>query len=282
MEKSVVRAKLDVIFKMLFSEHLDLLHELLAGLLRLPRDSIKNIVIKNSEIVPDSVCGKFVRMDLNMDVDGKLINVEMQYGRDYNFRERTLFHWSKLYSGELKSGNDFSLLKPTVCIGIVDFNMFDCKEFHSHFTLMEKTRHEVLTEKCGIHFFELTKISKEINKDDITELWLQLINAETKEELEMLEQTGVAPIQKAVYVLHKMSEDEKIQEIARLREKAAFDEATAIHYERKEEREKWQAVIMDKDSQLADMGSQIADMGSQIADKDAIIAELQAKLKNFS
>ena len=261
MAKSTIRAKLDIIFKMLFSQNLDLLHELLAGLLRLPKDSIKNIVIKNSEIVPDSISGKFVRMDLNMDVDGKLINVEMQYGKDYHFRERTLFHWSKLYSGELKSGNDFSLLKPTICIGIVDFKMFDCEEFHSHFTVMETTRHEILTDKCGIHFFELTKISKKANKDNLMELWLQLINAETKEELDMLAQTGVAPIQRAVHVLHKMSEDEKIQEIARMREKALHDEATlmsgAERHGAEIEREKWQGVLAEKEAQIAELQAKL-------------------------
>ena len=234
MQKSAIRAKLDIIFKILFSENIDLLHELLAGLLRLPIDSINNIVIKNSEILPDNISGKFVRMDLNMDVDGKLINVEMQYGKDYSFRDRTLFHWSKLFSGELKSGNDFSLLKPAICINIVDFKMFDCKEFHSHFTVMEKTRHEELSDKCAIHFFELPKIGKKVNKDDMAELWLQLINAETEEELEMLSQTGVAPIQKAVYILHKMNEDEKIREVARIREKALHDEATAMSGARQE------------------------------------------------
>ena len=277
MVKSVIRVKLDVIFKMLFSENLDLLHELLSGLLELPKESIKNIVIKNSEILPDGLYGKLVRMDLNMDVDGKLINVEMQYGKDYNFRERILFHWSKLYSGELKSGFDFSELKPTICIGIVDFNMFDCEAFHSDFTVMERSRHEVLTEKCGVHIFELPKISKKVNKDNLMELWLQLINAETEEELEMLEQTGVMPIQKAVYVLHKMSEDEKIQEAARLRERALLLESEMRRVERREgledglregmesERKKWQGIVADI-----------------IADKDAQIAELQAKLRGLS
>jgi len=229
LAKSAIRAKLDIIFKKLFSENIDLLHELLAGLLRLPKESIKNIVIKNSEILPDSISGKFVRMDLNMAVDDKLINVEMQYGIDTRYKDRTLFYWSKLFSGELKSGGDFSLLKPTICINIIDYPIFDCKGFHSHFTVMEKTRHEELSDKCAIHFFELSKISKKVNKDDMTELWLQLINAETEEELEMLSQTGIAPIQKAVYVLHKMNEDEKLQEMARLREKALHDEATALH-----------------------------------------------------
>jgi predicted transposase/invertase (TIGR01784 family) len=197
-----------------------LLTDLLSSLLAIPIESIKNVVIKNSEILPDSVTGKFVRMDLNMEVDGKLINIEMQYGKDYQFKDRALFHWSKLYGGGLQGGEDYKDLKHSICINIVDFKMFDCEEYHSHFTLMEKNRHEELTDKCAIHFFELTKIGKKPNKDNKMELWLQLINAESEEEFEMLKQTGVAPIQEAVYVLYQMSEDEKIQEMARMREKA--------------------------------------------------------------
>ena len=45
-----------------------------------------------------------------------------------------------------------------------------------------------------------------------------------REELDMLQQTDVQPIQKAVMIIHEMSDDEKIQELARLREKALCDE----------------------------------------------------------
>ena len=227
MEK-VVKVKLDIIFKKLFSENIDLLHELLSSLLKLPKDSIKNIVIKNSEILPDSMTGKFVRMDLNMEVDDNLINVEMQYGNDSRYKDRALFYWAKLYSGELQSGEDYSKLKQSICINIVNFQIFDCPEYHSRFAVTEETRHEKLTDKCAIHFFELKKISKKANKNDLAELWLQLINAETEEELDMLEKTGVDSIQKAVYVLHQMSDDEKVREMARIREKALHDEASAM------------------------------------------------------
>lgn len=37
---TLLKVKLDVIFKKLFSENIDLLHDLLAGLLKLSRDSI--------------------------------------------------------------------------------------------------------------------------------------------------------------------------------------------------------------------------------------------------
>lgn len=72
---------------------------------------------------------------------------------------------------------------------------------------MEKNRHEILTDKFGIHFFELKKIGKSPNKDNPMELWLQLINAETEEELDMLETTNVQEINKAILVLRELNAD---------------------------------------------------------------------------
>ncbi len=44
----------------------------------------------------------------------------------------------------------------------------------------------------------------------------------------MLEQTNVPIMQKAVSVIYDMSEDTRVKEIARLREKALHDEASAL------------------------------------------------------
>ncbi len=78
------------------------------------------------------------------------------------------------------------------------------------------------------------------------ELWLQLINAEIEEELTMLQETNVPVIQKAVMVIHKMSADEKIQEIARVREKALHDEASALKGAREEGAANRETEIIDK------------------------------------
>ena len=112
----VIRAKLDVIFKKLFTENIDLLHDFLASVLRIPYESIKNVKIRNSEILPSIIDGKLSRMDIKMQVDNRLINIEMQYGTEANYRERSLFLWSQLFAGELKSGNDYKELKQSICI----------------------------------------------------------------------------------------------------------------------------------------------------------------------
>lgn len=239
MGRDVISAKLDIIFKKIFSldENEDLLHDFLASLLEIPYNDIKKIEVRNSDVLPETAEGKFSRMDLKLLVDDRLVNVEMQIRAQPDFNDRVLYYWSKMYSGDLRSGEDYSELKQSISINIINFNMFDCAEFHSHFKLLETNRHEVLSDKCSIHFFELKKINRAVNKNNRMELWLQLINAESEEELTM----NVPAIQKAVMVIHKMSADEKLQEIARMREKALHDEASALKGAREEGREEGRA-----------------------------------------
>lgn len=112
----------------------------------------------------------------------------------------------------------------------MNFNLFDCDDICSKFSLYEETRHEQLTDKCSILFFELTKVNNKVDKNDRKKLWLQLINAETEEELNMIDNAGVPEVKKAVEFLHDMSADDKMREIAREREKTLLDWNSAINY----------------------------------------------------
>ena len=230
-ENRIVKLKLDVIFKSMFGResNKDVIASFLASILEIPRESIQEIIMDNVELIPDNFANKFSRVDLKMQVDKRIVNIEMQVCKEEDFSERTLYYWSKIYSDDLKSGQNYGDLKETICINIVNFNLFECENFHSHFKVMEKNRHEVLSEKFAIHFFELKKIGKKPNKDNLMELWLQLINAETEEELAMLEQTNVKEIKDAIFILREISADEKMRYIADMREKALHDEVSAIN-----------------------------------------------------
>lgn len=57
---------------------------------------------------------------------------------------------------------------------------------------------------------------------------MQFLNASSEEEFEVLKQTNVPIMNKAVNLIYDMSEDSKIREMARLREKALHDEASAL------------------------------------------------------
>lgn len=234
---NVVKAKLDIIFKKLFTSDDEVLKAFVSDILDIPKETITEIKVENPEILPSMIDGKQAQLDLKMSVDDKIVNVEIQLCDKGNFRDRSLYYWSKIYTDELKKGEDYTDLKKTISINILNFNLFDCEEVYSEFSMLEKTRHELLTDKCSILFFELRKVNNKVDKNNRKELWLRLINAETEEELDMLDKTGVPKIRKAVVILHEMSADEKMREMARLREKAILDERSAINFAKKEGRE---------------------------------------------
>ena len=228
MARNVISAKLDIIFKKIFTENEDMLHSFVASMLEIPQERIKEIKITNPELPPETLAGKFSRLDLSLKVDDKLVNVEIQVKNDADYRDRTLFYWAKLYSSELKSGEDYSELKQTITINIINFNMFNTDDYHTEVAAMIKGTGEVFSDKFSIHFFELKKVGRKPNPNNSRELWLQFINADSEEEFEMISQTNVPIMKKAVNVIYDMSEDTKIREIARLREKALHDEASAL------------------------------------------------------
>lgn len=228
MGRNVISAKLDIIFKKLFTENQDMLHSFVASMLDIPPESITEIKIENPELPPETLSGKFSRLDLSLKVDDRLVNVEIQVKNDADYRDRTLFYWAKLYSSELKSGEDYSELKQTITINIINFNMFDGNDYHTEISAMIKGTNEIFSDKFGIHFFELKKLGRKPNPKSSRELWLQFINADSEEEFDMIEATNIPIMQKAVRVIYDMSEDSKLREIARLREKALHDEASAL------------------------------------------------------
>ena len=238
MARNIVKAKLDIIFKKLFTDEVNqhILLAFLSDILEIPYESINNIIVLNSEIMPENIIEKYSRMDIKMTVDGnRLINVEMQIKDEGDYKDRSMYYLSKLYSNQLKSGDGYGKLNQCISINVLNFILFDeWADFHSSFRMREDKRNSVLTDNFIAHYFELKKIGKNFDKNNKQELWLRLINAETEDELDMLQQTGVKSIQDAVVVLHKMSADEKTRELAEMREKALHIEATEKSYARAE------------------------------------------------
>ena len=228
MGRRLISAKLDIVFKKFFTDNKDMLQEFIADMLEIPSESIKEIIITNPELVPEEVGGKFSRLDLNLNVDDSLVNIEVQINSEDDFRDRTLFYWAKLYGSELKSGEDYRQLKKTITINIVDFNMFSGTDFHNEIVTSIKGTDEIFSDKFSMHFFELKKVGKSITSNNRRELWMHFFNADSEEDFEMLKQTNNTVIEKAVNVIYDMSEDTRMREMIRMREKALHDKASEL------------------------------------------------------
>ena len=236
-KNQIVKPKIDVVFKKLFgdpaNEHI--LKAFIASMLGIDKNRITEISFDNVEMIPDFADEKFGRVDVKVTIDRKdKVNIELQavWFRDY--KDRSLFYWSKLYTYGMKKGLPYGNLSRTICINIVGFNVFKCEEYKSHFTLREVTRNEVYSDKMNIYFYELNKLpplTEENEKDPVLQ-WLRLINAETEEDLDMLENTNIPEIKDAVNVVRFFSGDKQMQHDAFEREMAILDHEASIAAER--------------------------------------------------
>ncbi len=222
--------KIDVVFKTLFSDYdnRDILKDFLASVLDIDTDDINEVHVVNTEILPETLEQKYSRLDIAMIIDEKTINIEMQVKKLNDFRERVLFYWSKLYTNDLREGQSYKNLRQTISINILDYKMFDCEEYHSVFMLKELNRNELLTDKCRFDFLELPKVSQDSKQVKRLERWMRFFNLKNEEDVKMIAKTDDKIMNKAIFVLEKMSADDKMREVARVRERALHDEASYI------------------------------------------------------
>ena len=240
-KKSKVTPKLDLVFKKIFGDvrNTDILTDFLATVLEINPSEITEVEILDNEVVPDVLISKFSRLDLRITINRTTsVNIEIQVLNYGNYKERTLFYWAKMYTGELQKKEDYLNLKNTIAINVIDFNLFDCKEYHSTFKIFEEHRQELLTDKFRIDFLELRKAKECKERGSMTDkkqMWMDFLNtnAEDDETLERLA-SGSPVMQKAVAVLRKMSADEKELYEIEQREKAVRDEVSARAYERQQ------------------------------------------------
>ena len=266
--------KTDTLFKMLFVKNPDLLKQLVCDLLKIPINSISQFEITNPEMPPEAMGEKFCRLDIYMIVGGQHVTLEIQVRDEKDYPDRVLFQWARAYSNSLESGGDYKNLPRTVIISIIDFLLLDCTEFHSEFRPLEVSRHEELTDKMSLHFFELKKLSDDINANNMLQLWLALFKAETQEELDKIKALEVAAMEKAINAYNTVTVSPEFRELERLRSLARHNEASALRYARDEgkleERKKWQGVVANKESVISDKDAEIARLKAQLESNNAL------------
>lgn len=76
----IVMLKFGMIFKRVFGDEndKDIIATFISGLLEIPRSSIRSIYINNVKLTPEFLDQKFNRLDLKLDIDGRIVNIEMQ------------------------------------------------------------------------------------------------------------------------------------------------------------------------------------------------------------
>lgn len=238
----LLKPKNDVVFQKLFNKDNPRITKAFVEAL-LDKKVDKIVINEDKELIGETLKDKTGILDLQLDIDDKeKVDVEVQLINRSNFTERLLFYFSKLYIKDIDRGDDYTTAKRVILIAIIDYELELAKTIEKMETIWSLREKEypklMLTDLIEIHIIELEKVRKiyEQDKYNAKAQWMLFLDdPNSKEVLEIMEKNE--EIKEAVVEVHKMSEDEKMQRIAYLRQKAILDEK-AIYKAGLEQRDK--------------------------------------------
>jgi predicted transposase/invertase (TIGR01784 family) len=213
--------KLDVVFSFLFGaeQNRHLLVALLDSVLQLEAPIVSVELLPPRPDVQDAE-EKVVALDIRARlVSGEYVDVEMQTRRHPALRERVLFYWGRMYTGQVRRGRPYSGLRRCIVVLIADFVEFESGDFHSVFQVLERKTGKLFSSNLEVHLLELPKIRDAFGGADEPELlaWCKFLSADTDEQLEALAMQY--PIFKyAKDALEDLSGDPEVRELAVRRE----------------------------------------------------------------
>ena len=225
----LLKPKNDIVFQNLFTKNnVGITKAFAEALLEEKIDKIS--INEDKELLRENPNDKLGILDLEIDVNNtEKVDVEIQLVDKKNFVQRLLFYFSKLYQSQIKKGSNYMDAKRVVLIAIIDYP-FDLtesiEEMETIWQIMEKThRNLVLTNYFELHILELEKVRNTYLKDKNNEKaqWMLFLDDPNSMEVQEIMEDN-KEIKEATVVVRKMSEDEKMQRLADLREKAIMDE----------------------------------------------------------
>ncbi|QAA31083.1 Rpn family recombination-promoting nuclease/putative transposase [Clostridium manihotivorum] len=235
-DKMILDPKNDVVFQKIFGspENEDILISFLNALLeRTEKEKIKHVEYVDTKLSDiEAIDDKIGILDVRVVTEkGIHINIEIQLINRYNMINRTLFYWSRLYSNQIKKGENYKNLNKTITINILNFNYIDSKKYHTTYHLWEDEEKTKLTDILEIHFVELPKfLDEKTELNNSLNMWLAFLTKPEKEVSKM----GEPAIRKAITVLDMLSRDPETVRRAELRMKQILDEKSMVEGAREE------------------------------------------------
>ncbi len=228
---SKITPKNDVIFKKIFGARGNegILKSFLESILDIEIESL--VVDLGTELLPDFYDGKLSRLDVRATLnDGTIVNIEVQTNMHDYTDKRSLAYWSKVYLEQFKQGQNYKNANKTICIWILDGQVYDFPEYHSKWKVAEVTNGQTkYFDDFEIHVIELQKFRKlDIIEPKKKEFWLWFIDHTKKEMVEMSSYT-LEEIKKAKAEYEKMiAEEPELQHFLMREEFAAMDRAQEL------------------------------------------------------
>ena len=252
----------DFLFKTFLQRNNKALKGLIASLLHTPVNKIKSVEVLSTLAEGDSITDKTVIMDILVSFNNNsIINLEMQVINEHNWPERSLTYLCRTFN-HLNQGDHYSLIRPVIQIGFLDFTLFpDAPEFYSTYKMMNEKTHAIYSSKFVLSVVNLTCIdlATEDDKQYQIDHWASLFKSTTWEEIKMLAEKNEY-IKEAADTIFQLTRDQQIRRQFEARE----------DFLRREREKQWRLETLTAEN--TDLKTENSDLKSKIAALEAALA----------
>ena len=280
--KHNIDPKVDCVFKALLGKEENsnlLVHFLNAVLGSELSEPIVSVVIINPYNDKEFLDDKLTIVDVKAnDQSGRIYQIEVQLAYYSDLPARMVYTWGDIYCKQLKSGNDFSNLKPTYSIWLMGKNAIKDDDKYVHAYKLRDDTGKLLTDHGGIWLLELEKFSA-VHVENEQERWLQFFKTgnSLNDEQELPEWMNTQEMRQAMGTLRQFSEKDKNYFAYQARQNYLRQQMT-VYGELDAVKLREQRVIAERDALAVREQAAQADKAAAQAEKAAVQAEKEAAI----
>ena len=155
--------------------------------------------------------------------------VEMQRKDLGNFTKRSLYYTSKAYTAQLPKGKDYSSLKKVYFIGILNFDIFENKNYISRHLIINQETNTQDLDDFEFSFIELPKFKKKLEElETILDKWIYFIKNASDLTLIPKQYENIQEFQEAFDIATQTTWNAKELEVYEYMSLKEFDEINAL------------------------------------------------------
>lgn len=209
-------------------------------------ETVRRTTVIETELRRESEDDKLGILDVLVELeDGTRMNMEMQVPYFEYWANRVLFYVSKIYTGQIKKGDDYDKLRKCIHVSILDFIHFpQDNRCYRRITLCDVETGEQYTDLMELHVLELKKLPPEDQNENGVIRWMRFLGGKNRKEFEDMAE-----------------KDEYIKEAYEDLKKRSLDEQKRLEYEVR------QKAIRDHNSQMKSAERRGEKRGIEIGEK---------------
>ena len=160
--------------------------------------------------------------------NGVQMDLEMQVESYEFWANRSVYYVSKMYTEQIKEGEDYDKLQKCIQVGILCFPLFEDNKCYRRITLCDTESGEEYTDLIEMHVLELSKLPPEQQNETDLMKWMRFFGGTCEEDFKKMAEKDEY-IGEAYETLKNMSEDEIKRMEYEARQKAIRDYNSYMH-----------------------------------------------------